>query len=307
MAFVYEINGQRVEFEKEPTEADIDEAAKSLGQKPEKQIEDVAQQAAQALAPAAMYGATGLPELAKTALTAAEPMLGVGKGVIQGYKNNPVGAVADAVLLHGGMPPVFGGVKTAEGLYNTYKTAKEVGSNFNNMLSALPETARQDFYKVVDQLKPADKTRLMELAEKKGANALKSFQLPDYIGPKAAQTFGQLQSQVPSTMQKIGSVAGPIARGAGKVLGPAGMAMNVYDAQQMAEQTQLGQRLQQGQGQSAEAAFRNLNTKYGNAMTPVEAQNVLASGSQRDIAAFGGEDRLKQLIRQKAAQRVLGQ
>ena len=34
MAFVYEVNGQRVEFEKEPTEADIDEAARSLGPAP---------------------------------------------------------------------------------------------------------------------------------------------------------------------------------------------------------------------------------------------------------------------------------
>lgn len=30
MAYIYEINGQRVEFEKEPTEKDIDEAAKNL-------------------------------------------------------------------------------------------------------------------------------------------------------------------------------------------------------------------------------------------------------------------------------------
>jgi len=34
MAYVYEINGQRVEFEKEPTDADIDEAAKQLGPAP---------------------------------------------------------------------------------------------------------------------------------------------------------------------------------------------------------------------------------------------------------------------------------
>lgn len=306
MAFVYEINGQQVEFEKEPTEADIDEAARSLGSSPQP-TKNVAQQALQAIAPAGMYGPTGLPQLAQDVATAAKPIMDVGRNVVQGYTKNPLGAVADAVLLHGGMPPVYGGAKTAEGLYNTYKAAKETGSNLNNMLSALPETARQDFYKVVDQLKPADKTRLMELAEKQGANALKSFQLPDYIGPKAAQTFGQLQSQVPGTMSKIGAVAGPIAKGAMKVLGPAGMALNVYDAGQMARETELGPRLAAGQGQSAEQAFRNLNTRYGNAMTPVEAQNVLASGSQRDIEAFGGSDRLKQLIRQKAAQRVLGQ
>ena len=34
MAFIYEVNGQRVEFEKEPTEKDIDEAARSLGSTP---------------------------------------------------------------------------------------------------------------------------------------------------------------------------------------------------------------------------------------------------------------------------------
>ena len=36
MAFVYEVNGQRVEFEREPTDADIDEAARSLGSTPAK-------------------------------------------------------------------------------------------------------------------------------------------------------------------------------------------------------------------------------------------------------------------------------
>jgi hypothetical protein len=35
MAFIYEVNGQRVEFEKEPTERDIDEAAKSLRSAPQ--------------------------------------------------------------------------------------------------------------------------------------------------------------------------------------------------------------------------------------------------------------------------------
>lgn len=38
MAFIYEVNGQRVEFEKEPTDKDIDEAARSLGAKPESQM-----------------------------------------------------------------------------------------------------------------------------------------------------------------------------------------------------------------------------------------------------------------------------
>jgi hypothetical protein len=37
MAFIYEVNGQRVEFEKEPTEKDIDEAARALAPAPKSQ------------------------------------------------------------------------------------------------------------------------------------------------------------------------------------------------------------------------------------------------------------------------------
>ena len=37
MPFIYEVNGQRVEFDKEPTEQDIDEAAKQLGSQPANQ------------------------------------------------------------------------------------------------------------------------------------------------------------------------------------------------------------------------------------------------------------------------------
>jgi len=35
MAYVYEVNGQKVEFDREPTEADIDEAARSLRPAPQ--------------------------------------------------------------------------------------------------------------------------------------------------------------------------------------------------------------------------------------------------------------------------------
>lgn len=38
MAFIYEVNGQRVEFEKEPTEKDIDEAARALAPAPESRM-----------------------------------------------------------------------------------------------------------------------------------------------------------------------------------------------------------------------------------------------------------------------------
>ena len=67
MAFVYEVNGQRVEFDREPTDADIDEAARSLSPAPGEiapvdasAVENLAQQAgttaAARIAPAAIQG-----------------------------------------------------------------------------------------------------------------------------------------------------------------------------------------------------------------------------------------------------------
>ena len=66
----------------------------------------------------------------------------------------------------------------------------------------------------------------------------------------------------------------------------------------MARDTELGSRLAQGQGQQAEQAFRNINTQYGdafrNTVTAQQARDILASGSTRDITAFGGAAFLRQ-------------
>ena len=66
----------------------------------------------------------------------------------------------------------------------------------------------------------------------------------------------------------------------------------------------------QGEGRQTQQTFRNMNVPYGqgftSTMTPDQAQNVLSSGSDRDIQAFGGRDYLNELIRKKAAEKVLG-
>jgi hypothetical protein len=49
-----------------------------------------------------------------------------------------------------------------------------------------------------------------------------------------------------------------------------------------------------------------MNVQYGYQPTAQEAENLLASGAARDIQAFGGEDRLRRLIREEAAKRVVG-
>ena len=339
MAFVYEINGQRVEFEKEPTEADIDEAAKSLGQKPEAQIEDVAQQAAQALAPAAMYGPSGFKELGQAVQAGVAPYAtAAGEGLKKTadiYKARPI--MAPAIDIAGtalfGAPPIAGGQQVL-GAFDKYGAVKEGAKAVSQQLSqgapqellnaageltVKPETM-QSYKTMQDTLRTSDPAFNKAISEAYGSktggagnNAVRSLlnsaegQAKMAANPAFAQAAQEYLRTVPTYGQQAMKVVSPFIKGAAKVAGPVGTAMSVYDAGQMARETELGSRLAQGQGQQAEAAFRNLNTKYGNAMTPIEAQNVLASGSQRDIEAFGGQDRLKQLIRQKAAQRVLGQ
>jgi hypothetical protein len=101
-------------------------------------------------------------------------------------------------------------------------------------------------------------------------------------------------------MSKVMQTAAPALNTAARVAGPAGLAYNAYEAGQMARQTGLGERLAQGQAQRAESAFRNMNVPYGGGFTQgisqQQAQNILASGSPRDIQAFGGTE----LLRKKA-------
>jgi hypothetical protein len=81
--------------------------------------------------------------------------------------------------------------------------------------------------------------------------------------------------------------------------------MDIYDASQYAHESNLGPRLAQGQGRQAQQAFRGRNQTYG-PIAPDQAQAVMQSGSERDIAAFGGRDKLSEMIRLKAAEKVLG-
>lgn len=294
---------------------------------------DVARQTAQALAPAAMYGPTGFDELGQVVKAAVSPYASASKEALsktaQIYKAMPM--LAPAIDAAGvatlGFPPIAGG-QQAIGALDKYSAVKEGAKAVSQELSkGAPGVTPVKGLPTFETIGPYTEMRSAATPEfsKKiqeayglktgggGNNAVKAL-LASAEGKAAMEASPELAAAAQKYLQAVPGVGSqamktisPFLKGAGKVLGPAGMAMNLYDAQQMAQESQLGQRLQQGQGQSAEQAFRNLNTKYGNAMTPQEAQAVMASGSQRDIEAFGGADRLKQLIRQKAAQRVLGQ
>jgi hypothetical protein len=110
MAYIYEVNGQRVEFEREPTEADIDEAARSLGSAPAKPEPSPAGNIAGAagtsalgnFSPANPYGTT-VGEAGQALKTGAQAVANkVGQTTLGG-----AGALAaDAYAALHGLPPV---------------------------------------------------------------------------------------------------------------------------------------------------------------------------------------------------------
>lgn len=77
MAFIYEINGQQVEFDREPTNADIDEAARSLGAAKSDLLQAPPQPQEYALGQAAMSGTR----------PAVESAVGLGKFGVESVKN----------------------------------------------------------------------------------------------------------------------------------------------------------------------------------------------------------------------------
>jgi hypothetical protein len=249
---------------------------------------------------------TGLGSIASQVKQAVVPEIAaVGKNIIQGYKAAPAGAIADAVLLHAGIPPVFGGYKGFEGMYDLYKGAKNAVSGVGDIFSKLPAGTEDVAKPFVNALSKSQMSELTNLVNSQGLEkGLKTFQ-PAGLSDEAMNSLNAVRQSFPSLAGKIGQVAGPVLRGAGKVLGPVGMGMNMYDAAQMARETQLGQRLATGQGQQAQQNFRQMNTPYGAPISAPEAQNVLQSGSPRDIQAFGGQERLNQMIREAAAKKAL--
>jgi hypothetical protein len=256
----------------------------------------------------AVPGPTGINpgEVAATVRPMGEAAMNIGKG----YVRHPLEAVADVAAMHMGMPPPIASMKGLQGVGQMYQGVKDTLNNVNFKLGALQEAGpevRQAFDSIVGKLP----SNIIEEIQTKGANALKSAQLPENLLQDAEfmKNWNLLKGQTPSLAQKAGAVLGPVARGIGKVAGPAGLAMNAYDAAQYAQQAQLGQRLAEGQGQAAQRNFRQMNPGYGQGfvsnISPDQAANILQNGSPRDIQAMGGQQALDELIRQKAAAKAL--
>ena len=269
-----------------------------------------------------MFKPTGFnPQILKDV---AAPVSQLGQDVLGGYAAKPYKAVADAVLMHGGIPPVFGGIETLKKLPETYQSVKDVlGKSFSevskaasgselatDLVSGGPKPSTIDPYLAMKREAPEIAKQLGDAYAKAGNNGVRNFlngpgAQAAMSNPKFAALAEQYLGMVPSYLKQAGNAVAPVLRGAGRVLGPVGMGMNIYDAAKTARETQLGERLAQGQGGMAQQNFRQMNPGYGAPPSPEQAQNVLQSGSQRDIQAFGGQDRLNMLIREAAAKKAL--
>jgi hypothetical protein len=320
-----EHNGERITLEVPDGTSDADIQKYLSGSKPEPKstgprpdIDPAAAVIQTALPAGVTPGPTGLQQLGQNAVQVARPMMSnvadVARGVGRSYVQAPVKGVIDLGAAAMGFPPPYAATESAMSLYDKYKAAKQGVSEASKLLSNTPGNPANYF--AMGKAVPEAASILKDLYDNKGGpNAIKAWlnspEASQYMNnPAFREAADAYMGKVPSTMQQVGKVVGPLARGAGRVLGPAGMAMNMYDASQYAEASKLGERLAQGEGGMAQQNFRNQNVPYGsgftNTMTPDQAQAVLESGNERDITAFGGRDKLNELIRLKAAERVLG-
>ena len=208
------------------------------------------------------------------------------------YIAKPAKAVIDAAtMLTTGIP---GAAPAA--LYDTYKAAKEAIPRMTQAMGAL-DLDRTLFMNLADKLDPKEISQLSDMVGKLGGKAaLEAFELPARLAsdPAAVQAYTALKSQVAAAPGMAAKLAGPVLRTGARALGPVALGMDVYDATKYAQESQLGPRLAQGQGRSAQQAFRNMaaNQTYGG--LTAEQQQMLE------------QDKIDQAIRRKAAQKVLG-
>ena len=204
-----------------------------------------------------------------------------------------------------GVPPLA----AAKNVYDAYSHAKDVAGNLSKYASQFADAADTqkyfDFWNKAKEIQPGIEKKISELYHSKGGgNAVKNWLINSEEGkafinnPATKEIAERYIGALPGFGQQVGKFVAPIARGAGKLLGPAGLAMNAYDAAQFAQQAELGPRLAAGQANLAPQQFKNLSINQnisGYVPSPTEAGNILASGDPHMISVYGGQARLQQI------------
>ena len=208
------------------------------------------------------------------------------------YISKPGKALIDAAtMITTGIP---GAAPAA--LYDTYKAATEAVPRMRQALGAIPDVDRRGVVELYDKLKPTDQKAFQKLLDQGGKRAIEMFALPDYLAKDAAAVanLDLLKKQAAAVPGVASRFAMPVLRTAARVAGPVGLGMDIYQAQQFAQESELGPRLAQGQGRSAQQAFRNM------------AANQTYGGLTAEQQAMLEQDKIDQAIRRKAASKVLG-
>ena len=213
--------------------------------------------------------------------------------LVQGVKNLPsvyatpggginAKALADLYAsLHFGIPaPVIGTVQTAykavPEMYQAGKESLNEASRLASQFADKADTAKYfDLWNAIEKEAPGMGRTISDIYHNKGggnavANWLRSTKEGQEFltNPKVAEIADTYMGAIPSKMSQVGRVVSPVLRTAGRVLGPAGVALNAYDAAQYAQQAELGQRLAQGQGQMAQHAYRQLPSQINTTANP---------------------------------------
>jgi hypothetical protein len=255
------------------------------------------QQGVQMALPAAstaLPGPTGAGQLIADVRGAGvtKPLTQSFTGRIGEYLAKPGKAIIDAgTMMATGIP---GAAPAA--LYDTYKSVQEAVPRMRQALGSVDLDPKL-FSEFANKLNPNELSQLSQSVSKMGGKqAMAAFQFPARLAqdPAAIQAFEALRGQAAAAPGMAARIGGPLMRGAAKVLGPVGLGMDIYQAQQFAQESQLGPRLAQGQGRMAQQAFRNMaaNQQYGGLTQ--EQQQMLE------------QDKINQAIRRKAASKVLG-
>jgi hypothetical protein len=345
MAFVYEVNGQKVEFDREPSEADIDEAARGLGAPPPKAEDSGPTPAMGAYVP----GTTGLGDLAKTAVdigktTGGRAIEAAISGPIAAYAANPLKAAAiDAVTgLTTGLP-LGSAYQTVKSFPERYKAlaadtnaalSKTPGREFEQSLARgqLPDapTEFRNLRNIANTIDPAYSAQLRQALDAGNDPAVKKLleSAPDALKNDpafAAQTQKYLAS-VPGIGTKAMRVAAPILRGVSKVAAPVGAALEAGQGIQQAQQGDYTGAAMSGLGaasmfnpvgmiaQPGLAMMQSANQNFQQQPRYQQRQSVDASLGGQAPGMFGGdfpqqdnEKAIQMAIRLKAAKKVLGQ
>lgn len=169
------------------------------------------------------------------------------------------------------------------------KTVGKIDPDFNNLIKQTLDDPRGGANKVID------------LLEKAPESVAKN--------PKFQEQFAAFKAAMPSIPKQIGRVLAPLGRTALRAAGPVGIGMDIAEAYPYLQEANVGPRAAQGEFAPLANPTNFMMRRNQPVLAPIapdQAQAVLQSGSERDIAAFGGRDKLSEMIRLKAAEKVLG-